>query len=784
MSRSIFIIFIFILIFSPLAFGTVEPWSLTIMETSCFLAFFIFLLRNIRDKKSFLYEIPGIIPLTFLLAFILLQLVPLPAEMVKIISPGTYNIYKDTIFADQQTRWISLSINTKQTLSEFFRIASYVVFYVLTIQLLTNKDNLIKTIAVVVVFASLLSLFGILQHILFNNKIYWIRELSQGGTPFGPYVNRNHYAGLMGMLLPVVLSLFLFYKPSVANTSLRERIIELFNKQWTNTYLLLGFSAVLIGTSIFLTLSRSGIVSLCLSMIVYGLIFLSRGTNKKRAVIIIVIFMLVVLSVGWFGWSPIFERFEKIRNPQGDISEMRIEVWKDSLKIIREFPLVGTGFGSFINIYPKYRTIPGDSVADHAHNDYIEVLVTGGFVTLMIFTWFLIALLYKTYRVFLKRHETYSIYLFIGSVTGIISILLHSITDFNLYIGANGLYFFFLSGLVVSAANSRLRDGLHDTYLRKTSLPHRFLVPVIFIFMIAGFIFQTGVTIGKYYFSSIRDVKLNEDISRNDLISLRDKAYRASFFDPLESQYQYAVANIEKLISQNEVALNAYRRAVQLNPVNSEYLQRFGLLLSEFKHYDKAEKFLMAGIEYDPDNPMRYKRYALWLFALGRKDDGIKVMQEAISLEPQKTREYITIMVLNRLSDEDILRALPERVEPHLLFADYLYRTGKDSMAEGEYLNALKYLKNENKITPAFFYSVYNYYMKKVLHADALSIMRQAAESLPDDAGIRIRTGELYEKLNLTHKAAEEYKQALVIDPKNEGARKRLSNILSKNKNQ
>jgi tetratricopeptide (TPR) repeat protein len=169
---------------------------------------------------------------------------------------------------------------------------------------------------------------------------------------------------------------------------------------------------------------------------------------------------------------------------------------------------------------------------------------------------------------------------------------------------------------------------------------------------------------------------------------------------------------------------------------------------------------------------------------MDRRDEGIKITQQALSLDPERTREYITLMVLNRLSDEDILRALPERVEPHLLFADYLYRTGKDRMAEGEYLNALKYINNENKITPVYFYSVYNYYMKKGLHAYALTIMRQAAESIPDDAGIRITTGDLYEKLNLTHKAAEEYKQALVIDPKNEGARKRLSNILSKNKNQ
>ena len=87
-----------------------------------------------------------------------------------------------------------------------------------------------------IIFASSLSVFAMLQHILPNSKIYWLRELTLGGSPFGPYVNRNHYAGLMEMLFPLVLSLFLFYKPRTTRKSLRGRTAEIFNIQETNVY--------------------------------------------------------------------------------------------------------------------------------------------------------------------------------------------------------------------------------------------------------------------------------------------------------------------------------------------------------------------------------------------------------------------------------------------------------------------------------------------------------------------------------------------------------------------
>ncbi|OGW38102.1 MAG: hypothetical protein A2Y97_08455 [Nitrospirae bacterium RBG_13_39_12] len=782
MYKIIYAIFLFILIFSPLAFGTVEQWSYTVMETFSILAVLLLLISSVRDKNTILYEVPGILPLTIFLGYMLLQLIPFPAGIIKIISPETYNLYKETILLNEPQKWVSLSINRKATLMEFFRITSYAAFYVLTIQLLTKKDVLKKTIAVVVVFASLLSFLAILQYILSNNKIFWFRELTQGGTPFGPYVNRNHYAGLMEMIFPLVLCLFLFYKPHVIYKSFREKMAEIFNRQRTNIYILLGFSAVLIATSIFLSLSRSGIVSLCLSMIIFGMVLVVRGINRRRGVLIIIVFVLVILSVGWFGWDPIFERFERIVDSQGDISEMRIEMWKDSKNIIRDFPATGTGFGSFINIYPKYRTVPGNSIADHAHNDYIELFSDGGIIACLIFMWFLLTLLYKSYKAFRKRGEIYSIYLFIGSISALISILIHSITDFNLHIGANGLYFFFLSGLVVSAANTRLREGVNDTYLIKKSRPLKLLAVTTAAVLVISLVFNLGIIAGKYYFSAIKDIKLNENISAEGLNAVRIKAYRASLFDPLESRYHYAVANTEKLLSKNNIALSQYKKSLMLNPVNGEYLQRLGLVISEMNKYDTADKLLQSGIKYDVRNPARYKRYAVWLFSNGKKKDGIRITRTAISLDPQKTKEYITLMVLGGLSDEEISNSLPDRVEPHLLFADYLYETGKENMAENEYLNALQYIKNENPVSSSYFYKVYNYYMKKGRYDDALRIMRRAIELIPDDAGIRLTTAGLYEKLGITYRAIEEYKNALVINPGNRVTKRKLDELTSRAK--
>jgi tetratricopeptide (TPR) repeat protein len=137
-------------------------------------------------------------------------------------------------------------------------------------------------------------------------------------------------------------------------------------------------------------------------------------------------------------------------------------------------------------------------------------------------------------------------------------------------------------------------------------------------------------------------------------------------------------------------------------------------------------------------------------------------------------------MVLDGFSDEEILVSLPERVEPHLIFAEYLSGTGKDKMAEEEYFRALRYIRNEYSVKPDFFYVGYRYYLKNNRLGDALSIMQKGADALPDDPNIKYYMADLYEKLNMPSRAVEEYRKILAIDPRNQGAKQRLDKLLLK----
>jgi O-antigen ligase/Tfp pilus assembly protein PilF len=740
------------------------------METASALLLFLLLYGKSKSRDSHFYRVPGLLPITLLLIYAFIQVIPIPAGVVKILSPQTYALYSDTVGTVELLSWITLSIHPKATSVEIFRMACYVAFYIVTVQIFAEKDNLKKTVQAIIIFASILSFFSIIQYILSNNKIYWIRELTKGGTPFGPYVNRNHYAGLMGMIFPLALSLFLFYKPDFSYGSLRERLSGFFSQRMTNVHILLGFSSLLIALSVFLSLSRGGIVSLSISMIFLGLMLIQREGVNRRSILLILMFVMTLYSVGWFGWDPIFKRFEKMRNVSSDVSEVRLTVWKDSSHIIEDFPVTGTGFGSFVNIYPKYGTYAGEAVVDHAHNDYIELFTDGGLVAVLLFSWFMVSVLYKSYQTFLRRREPYLIYLFIGAATGMISILVHSITDFNLHIGANGLYFFFLAGLVVSSAHTRFFQS-EETYLKKIHFSSfsKFVLPAFMLLLIC-IIYNASLLMGNALFSPLKNISLSNIKSDAELKKMKERLYRSTQFDPLESRYHFAIGHIEKLLVNNESALEHYKRAVSLNPSNSEYLQGLGLAMSDYGRHDTAGKLLKSGVTYERRNTFRYQVNAVWLISQGLIDEGMRYIREALSMEPQRTADYIAMMVLNGLNDNEIRRALPELAAPYARFADYLLQTGDIVNAEDSYLRALEYAERQEKIDPSFYIGAYSFYRKLDRQGDALFVIKRALENVPGDIKVRLTAARAYEEAGMLYKAVEEYNQVMRLDPKNKKA--------------
>ncbi len=570
-------LFFFLFIFTPLAFGTTEPWSYAIMEICTGLALLCFFISILKDDNKF-YQVPGLVPLVLFLVYILFQLLPLPPWLVQWLSPAAFEIHKTTQLLTHSDAWISLSLNHKATLSEFFRYGSYAMFYVLTVQLLRRKEMLQATVIVIAIFGGVLAFSSILQFYLTKDMALWFRHSPINSIVVGPYANHNHYAGLMEMIFPVVLGLFLFYRPRIGSTSLIKGIAEIFSQEKANIHILIGTSALLIIISIFVSLSRGAMISTCLALLVFTVLLLKRKISKGSTTLLITVIILSALSIGWFGWDKIFERFASLKNAQGVIYEHRLDFWEDTKEIIRHYKLTGSGMGTFPHVYPLHRSFSSERFLSHAHNDYLELLAEGGMIGFLIAAAFLATLFRKTYIVFTRRRDAFSVYLYIGCVTAITSILLHSFTDFNMHIGANGLWFFFVAGIGVSAANTGMRKQSRETRLVPvTSAPKKSLsFVVVLIVAVSSIAFNISNLLGIFYYSNIKDFAMDAKTPSDIIQKIEKVAGLASRFDPFTAEYSFITANTAWFLNDIERSRSHFNRSVNLAPLNSRILNQFG----------------------------------------------------------------------------------------------------------------------------------------------------------------------------------------------------------------
>ncbi len=776
-------IVIILLIYAPLAFGTVTPLTLLITEGGAFLGLLLYLIHATKNHKK-LYQVPGLVPLLCFLGYILFQLLPLPAFLVRILSPEIYQIYADTVGVFQPIDWIPLTLNREDTLSEFFRYGAYVAIYVLLTQLFTKQTYLKKVVSIVAIFGACVAIVSILQHYTADGKTYWLWDLHIGNS-FGPYGNHNHYAGLMEMIAPLIIALFLFSAPTLISDTFKEKVLEFFDHPRIHRYLLLGTGAFIILVSVFVSLSRGGMISLMLSLVVFGIILDTNRVKKRGAKVISIICLVTLVSVGWFGWDLIFDRFDLIRDQQGDIAEARVQVWQDSQHIIADFPVTGTGFGTYRYCYPIYRTFPGRKAFTHAHNDYIELVTDGGILGTLFVGWFLVPVFFRSFRRLKKRREPYMIFVGCGAVTGILAILIHSLTDFNFHIGANGLYFSFLAALFVATSNTRIRYRSGSTKLGKIKKPFSPLWVLFILFLALTCLFHgSGNLISrKTVFSAMPHLYSDEappEKMNKILIDLK----KNTFWNPFWALSPLMIADaLTKNEPAHKDAVHYYQKAVVHSPADQLFHHQLANYYSEIGKLDKAEALYRASVQYASMSERAHKVYGTWLLDQERTDEGLEVLKKAISLAPHRTETYLTLLAEKGLSDEQIAACLPDRVLPYISYGKYLESGGKSEAAEAAFQKALLYLPNEEEAKPGYFFPIYKYYMAQEAPEKALEVMRTAIQYLPDNVSVRLAAARLYEEQGVWYRAEEEYQKALMIDPYNRTVKHRLKKLQSKTGN-
>ena len=770
MYKTSYFLFVAALIFAPLAFGTVETWAYTILELMiCLSAGLLFF----SSRRNHLYKVPGIIPLLFISGAILLQVIPLPADLVRLISPESHAIYQNTAGVFSPLHWMPISLYPRATLMAFLRFSTYVLFYAAAIQFFTHSALLKRNLSVVTGFGALLGFFVIIEFFtrimnypLPHDKILFIRDSVHGSGSVGPYVNRNHYAGLMEMLFPLALAVFLVYRPVMAANDFKKQISDIFFQKQISRHFLYGTAAVLIATSLFVTLSRGGIISLTLSMGLFAVFLILKTPQKRVGWTIVAIFFVVLWLTGTNAWDMIFERFGNIRNEAGEIWSGRFIYWDDSVEIIRDFPLFGAGAGTFENIYPKYGTISGNRFLEHAHNDYLEFLATGGILIPALMLAAIMTIFYKSYQFYRRRRELYAIYLFVGSSAALFSILLHSFVEFNMQVGANGLYLFLIFAVLVSAAHTRFRNGIAATYLKYS--PVNWYVPLLGVLaLIAGVLYiNFGALLGNYHFADGSHIDITADISGKKMRQVHQAARAAVNSDPLNPKYSHVLANTAAMMNHPEKARAHYKRLLRWAPLNSQYLQDAGYFLAGQGKKAKADKLLRTAVSYDPKNIKTYLNYAAWLFEEKEAAKGLNILQSAMAMNPGSANPCLTLMAWYGLDYNQMKQALPDRVLPHLAFADYLLSKGQTENAELFYAAALDHLPNENDIKKSYFLRVYRFYQNNGAPEKALHVIQRAIDWQPGAPRLHSLVGRLYETLDMPRKAEEEFRRAEILDGK------------------
>ena len=703
----------------------------------------------------------------------------MPPFIVEYLSPQAFKIHETTNQLLDMDRWMTLSVNYKAGLSEFFRYSTYVMFYVLTVQLLRKKGTLQSTVLTIAVFGGLLAFSSILQFYLTENMALWFRSTPSNAIAMGPYVNRNHYAGLMELIFPVVLGVFLFYRPRIGNTSVVKGIVEIFSQEKANIHILIGASALLIIISIFVSLSRGAMISTCFSLIIFMLFLLKQKISKGNTILMLGVIILAALSIGWFGWDQIIERFAKLKNAQGIIYEFRVEFWKDSQDIFKQYPITGSGIGTFPHVYPLHRSFTQPFFLSHAHNDYLELLVEGGMIGFLFAASFLLTLFYKTYKVFSKRRDAFSIYLYIGCITAMVSILFHSFTDFNMHIGANGLWFFFIAGIAVSAANTGLRKQSQETRL----IPVNSLTTkissgvIIFVVVICTVLYNISDLTGRFYYSNIKNFSMSTKTPPDIIKKIEKVADLAYLFDPFQAEYPFLKANTAWFLNDLENSKSHFISSIRLNPLKSRHLNRFGVFLANHGEPQKAQTAYKKSMLYDQSNPGYTFQYASWLFSQKDFTQGLEYMHKTLLLDEKYFSRVLTAMVASRINDTDMRHAIPDMPGPSIEYANFLSKTGSMKVAVRRYMDTLDLLENQKEPSRSHFLKIYKFFKNHNDIKNATDVIKRAEMKLPMDAGIKITLADLYYQQGIFYKALDKYDHALLLDPGNKNALRMIKKI-------
>jgi O-antigen ligase len=424
LSWTVFATLLTIIVLLPIPYGAVQAWWISLFEVVVFTITILWIIEGLLSGKGIVKEHEVLLPLLLIVLFALTQTVPLSSSMV-----GGVSITR-TISADPfETRQFTVKL-----LAHTLVLAMLIRF--------TNTRSRLRILTYAIVASGTgIAVFGLLRFVLQPQQGGFLLHYLKGETGFGPFINRDHFSFLMEITMGLIAGLAIF--GGFGKWKLR---------------LFFGFGLIIwLATS--LSGSRGG-VSAMVCQIMLGF-FLAMSDSSQilrspfarilrrayrsltvRAVALAVILIVIVATSIWIGGDKFRSSLEMVPseigiNPSAD-SVQRADIWQAGWQLFKAHPIVGTGFGGFSAAITRYHEKSGIYAIRQAHNDYLEILTSGGLIAVALGIWFV----YGVYRVVSDRLRTESGFMLAarwGAVIAFFGVAIHSFVDFGLHVPGNSI---------------------------------------------------------------------------------------------------------------------------------------------------------------------------------------------------------------------------------------------------------------------------------------------------------------------------------------------------------
>jgi len=375
----------------------------------------------------------------FLTAWLLLEslhVVPMPETVVAALSPEAARVQSYLTEAGIPASSTTLSVDPHASLVSLMKTLALVAVFFLSLALLNRRPRVSLLARAIVYWGTLISAAAIMLHVTGAKMEYFGMPLSYEDSSKGTFTNRNHFAGYLEMVLALGIGLLI--------GGLTDRRADSWKKflrlaiEWLfSPKMILRLALCIVVIAMTTTHSRMGNAAFFSSLLIAGLIGISLSRYATRNTIILLVSLVVidVAIVGsWFGVDKLVKRIQETTIE--DVQE-REDPAASTVRLIKDYPIVGAGPGTFYVTFPRYRGEKVYDFFDHAHNDYAEFAAESGLVGLAILAGVVITSLAAAIRAQWLRRDPLMRGMSFACIMGVTAILIHSWVDFNLQIPSN-----------------------------------------------------------------------------------------------------------------------------------------------------------------------------------------------------------------------------------------------------------------------------------------------------------------------------------------------------------